>query len=141
VTDARGARRAVLAAAAALLAGCGGLAESPERALHRRFGAALPPAARVVAHWRSGAGLDHAAVWEVAPADEALLRDLVQGAARHPPGAPALSGLVSERWPAWWRPERVERLPEAYGRDRGDAHWRVWVDRAGDRLYLQWFTT
>jgi hypothetical protein len=35
----------------------------------------------------------------------------------------------------------VERLREAYGRDRGDAHWRVRVDRAGDRLYLQWFTT
>jgi hypothetical protein len=127
-----------IVAGATGLAACG---DSPERALRTRFGATLPSAARVVHHWRSGPGLDRAAVWEVAPADDALVRALRRGAGLRADTGRGASGLVSDRWPGWWRPARVEALPEAYRRDEGGRHWRVWVDRAGDRLYVQWFTT
>lgn len=133
----------VSVAAAAVAAGAVGCAESPDRELRARFGAERPARVVIVRHAGSGPGMDHADVWELAPVDDAFVAALAREARlrRRSVGEPPVSGLVSATWPGWWDPGRIEALPEAYSRDGARAYWRVWVDRAADRIYVQWFDT
>lgn len=135
---------AVLALATLVnLVALGGCTESADEEIETRFGARRAAGVEVLNHAGSGPGMDHSDVWELAPVDDAFLTEVVRAAElrRRTDGEPLLSGLSSTSWPAWWDAARIETLPEAYGRDDANRHWRVWVDRTAGRMYLQWFST
>ena len=115
---------------------------SPDVALRDAFGVERPAHVTVDHYDTAILARDGWDIWVVSPVDDAFLRDVVKTArlARRQQGEPEVTGLVSD-WPAWWRPARIEALPEAYEREDDAEHWRVWVDRRENRLYLQWFGT
>ena len=123
-----------------ILASC---SQSPDRAFAEAFGARIPARVTVVRYADSGLGMDHANVWELAPVDDAFLAELAHIAKlrRRLASEPEVSGLTTEPWDPWWDARRIEALPEVYSRDGEREYWRVWVDRAAGRMYVQWFDT
>lgn len=96
--------------------------------------------ARIERFYFSGFGMDHAYLWILEPADDAVIDAMVKSAGLARAGAFEASGLRS-RFPAWWDTQAIDALPEAYFRDANRTYWRIWVDRKSNRIFAQWFDT
>ena len=115
---------------------------SPDTALENSFGVDRPANVRVEHFDELLLNRDGGQIWVLSPVNDAFLQRLVTESrlTRHEPGHEHMPGLTSD-WPVWWNTDSIEALPELYYRADESEHWRVWVDRRANRLYLQRFGT
>jgi len=120
------------------LSGCG---KQAGPTLQTNFAVSVPSSVQVKHFDWSGVGMDHWYLWVIEPADPAFIQSLVKHArlTRVQP-TQSITGLGST-WPAWWPQSTIDALPEHYYRYSTNVYWHVWVDRANNRIYIQWFDT
>jgi hypothetical protein len=120
-----------------LIAGCG---HSPRSVLDDLYNAAPPSNVRVV-HFESDAmGMDPSFAWELAPIDDAYLKKVIGAAGLKAPAPGVRPASTNHSWPAWWNAKLIEALPECYFDDANGLR-RIWVDRKGNRLFIEFAGT
>ncbi|WP_165232017.1 hypothetical protein [Aquisphaera insulae] len=130
----------VLAAVGVLLhSGCSG-SLSPTEVLQGLYGAPPPPAVKIVHFYGDRFGMDPSFAWVLSPVDDTYLKTLIKTKGLKTPAPGEKPTMVRYGFPSWWDHDRIEALSELYF-DDNEGLRRIWVDRDGGRLYVEFIGT
>lgn len=125
--------------AAIALAGCGPVVADSHDVFLGLFGVAIPPNVKVARYYGDPMPMDPSFAWQLEPLDNTFLKQVVQNQALTKAGANDRPVLFY-KWPKWWNDTYVQALPEVYYKE-GPGLYRIWVDRAKERMFVEFIGT
>ena len=133
------AARFSLAAVLLVSSGCGfGVADSHD-VFQSLYGIPIPPNVKVAHYYGETLGMDPSFAWQLEPLDNPFLKQVVQSQALTRAGKDDRPGPVY-KWPRWWNDTYIQALPEVYYKE-GSGLYRIWVDRAKERMFVEFIGT